>query len=215
MPENEVALFETLPVAITEKEAAEEIKGGDWLPRIQINDPGSDLTQQDIVKGGNFALIYSKDEAEDLTSEFDCIVMDATWKALDLSSQDEPMSVFDKDTDEFKRIAEQSEIRDSGCMWGMEFLIWISSIGKYATYFCSNKTARRESKNINRLVGHPATLRTKYIKTKKYSWYGPKVTACSTPFDIPAKDDLVKEVKKYRESMVPTEVEADEEVRDR
>ena len=215
MAENEVALISGLTPAISEKEVQEEIKSGDWLSRIQIIDPKSSFAMEGKVGQGNFALVHSKDEADDLTNEIDCIIMDVRWKALDISNSEEIINVYDKEADEFKRIQSESEIKDSGCMWGMEFLIWIASVGKYATYFCSSKTARRESKNIHRLIGYPATLRTELIKTKKYSWFGPKVVSCTTPFDVPPKEELVAEVEKFRKSSVSDEVAGDTEERER
>jgi len=195
----EIVKFEDLAPVISVEEVNAEIKGGDWLPRLQIIAPSSPLALEDKVKAGNFAIVRTKDDGDDVTNEVDCIILDARWKALDISDTEEIVNIFDKDSAEFKRIRDNSEIKDSGCMWGMEFLVYVESVKAYALYHCSSKTARRESKSIHRLIGHAATLKSELIVTKKYRWYGPKISACSTPFDTPAPEEMRAQVVKFRE----------------
>jgi hypothetical protein len=117
------------------------------------------------------------------------------------------ISVFDMESDEFKRIQEKSAEQDSGCMYGPEFLVYIPQIKEFATFFCGSKSARRESPTIKALLTKPATLKSKKIETKRYTWYGPQATSCSTPFDPPDLEALKKVVEKFN-NPPKTEVEA-------
>ena len=211
---NELIIKDLQPL-VSVDEFSKEINTQTWLPRLQIIDPKSRYSMDKVVPAGNFALIRSQDDVDDLTDEINVVVLDMRWKALDVSNSDDPITVYDKDSEVYKAIQEKSEIKDSGCMWGAEFLVWIESVKQFATYFCSSKTSRRESTHIFKLIGHGSTLKVQLISTKKYSWYGPKISPCSAPFDIPPIEKFKEEVGKFRASITETEVVKESTTRER
>ena len=185
-----------LPAGISDEELAQEAGSGDWLPRVSIVDAKNDLAINGEIKAGNLALFRSKEDADDLTPQIDCIILDARHKALDISVC--VLESHDPESDLYKRIKKDSAVADSGCLYGPEFLIWVASVKKFATFFCSSKTARRESGKISALRGCAATLRTVRIKSAKYSWFGPKISQCSTPFEVPSQEVILEQIEKFR-----------------
>ena len=83
-------------------------------------------------------------------------------------------------------------------MYGPEFLVWIPSQGVFATYFMSSKTARREAKKMEPLLGKAATFRCKLIDSGRFKWHGPVVVPCSSPLEVPALDAIKGEVEKFQ-----------------
>jgi hypothetical protein len=82
-------------------------------------------------------------------------------------------------------------------MYGPEFLLYIPSVEDFATFFCGSKSARREAPNIKKLMTKPATFKSKKISNKRYTWFGPCVTTCSTPFAPPSLEELQEKVNKF------------------
>lgn len=181
-------------------------KGGGWLPRIQLNGSGSALVKEDKIKQGYYSLTTDKETFVDLTNSFDCLVISWRPKAMRIDGET-VISVHNPQSPEFEKIVSDSEQPDSGCMYGPEFLIWVKGPSKFATFFMSSKTMRREAPNLKTLIGKAATVRSKLIKTQKYSWHGPVVGPCSTPFDIPALDEIKDQASKFAN---PSEKSAEE-----
>ena len=111
------------------------------------------------------------------------------------------MTNYDMESDEFKRIANLSLEKDSGCMYGPSFLVYERTTGRLLEWFCGTKSTRMEAKKIypflavteadiekRGLEGQashgplPFTMNIKLIEKKKWSWHAPVVIRCSTPF---------------------------------
>lgn len=63
-----------------------------------------------------------------------------------------------------------------------EFLLWVPNAQRFCTFFMSSKTSRRQAPELRALLGRGATLKVQFIETSRYSWHGPIVVPCSTPF---------------------------------
>lgn len=171
-------------------------KSGDFLPRVQVMGGNSGLVKQEKIPIGVYALVHNKDKFESLTKEFDCFVLAWRPKAMDTNG-DQPLSVFNHESEQFKKIQEASGGQDSGCMYGPEFLIYIKGANCFATFFFSSKSARRESPSMQGRLGKAATCKIKLIEGRKYSWHSPVIVPCTTPFDPPAPDELKEQVEKF------------------
>lgn len=171
-------------------------KGGNWIPRVQLQSAGSNLVKEDKIKQGYYALLKDKENFLDLTNSFDCLVISWRPKAMRIDGET-VISVQNPQSPEFEKIIAESETPDSGCMYGPEFLLWIKGASQFATFFMSSKTMRREAPNLKTLIGKAATIRSKLIKTQKFSWFGPVVGPCSTPFDIPGLDEIKDQAQKF------------------
>jgi len=181
----------------------ETTKSGDYLPRLQLLTAASDKCKEGAFPINHYAFIRDQN-FDDLGEAVDVLVV--TWRPKALEIGDEVLSVFNPDHSEFKRIQEKSGEQDSGCMYGPEYLMYVPARKEFATFFCGSKSARREAPNIQNLLGKPGTLKSKKIETKRYTWFAPTITACSTPFEAPDIENLKKAVEKFNS---PPEISAE------
>lgn len=185
----------------------------DFLPRFQLFGSNSEACKEGKIGIGHYGLVVG-DDIVDLGKEIDVYVV--TWrpKALEMAD-DAILAVHDPKSPDFERIKKLAGVKDSGCMYGPEFLLYVPSQEKFATFFAGSKTSRRESKNIRTVLGCAATFKSHLIKTAKYSWHGPVVTPCSSPLDQPDEAELAEQVEKFSNPPAPKIETADTESRAR
>jgi len=188
-----------------EKRLAEMTKGGSWLPRISIMNGQSGLVTEGHMSVGRHALIFSKEHHVDLTKEFNALVLCYRFKALRFEGG-AATNVYDPNHKMFDEIVKLSSVKDSGCSYGPEFLMWLPEHG-YATYFCNSATARKSARHFkvilkefaesNKLPG--VTLKGDLKKNPKFKWWGSDVFPCTTPFaEMPDWDEAKKQVEKFK-----------------
>lgn len=166
--------FSIQPEGQTKKDL-DALSGSKYLPRVQLTDSNSKLCKEKGVKVGTFLLIRSNDSYDDLTNTFDAIIFARRAKAVRMS-QAGIFSFFDPKHEEFQKIMEKSEERDSGCFYGPEYLMWLKSNKAWVTLLCGSKTARRSSADLN-------TILDKFDRTRaiKKAWAALKDTPHSDP----------------------------------
>lgn len=167
-----------------------------FLPRLQLYGGNSDACKEGKIGIGRWGLVRG-DSIEDLGPTVDVLVCAGRAKAVRIAGET-IISSFDHQSEEFKAIQADSDVEDSGCMYGPEFLVYVPSAGVFATYFMQSKTARKEAKGVHALLRKAATLKAKLISTKKYKWHGPEVAPCSTPFQMPDLAILKSEIEKFQ-----------------
>lgn len=175
------------------------VAGGAYLPSLRLMTSSSDkcksgdfpINRYAIIEGGNYI---------ECDKEVDVLVLDWHPKALDMSVAGEVTAAYDTETELFKDIQTRSDIPNSKCMFGPEYLVYIPSKGKYATFHLGSKSSRREARSMQSLLEKAATLKSKLIETPKFKWQSPVVTACSTPFPIPPREELIEKIKQFRDS---------------
>ncbi len=194
---------------------ANKLTVSSFLPRLQLMTGNSEKCKKGEFGVNKFALINGQDH-KDVGDSVDVLVLVWRPKAID-SSGDELIVIHDIENPEFERIQQASGEKDSGCMFGQEFLVWISETREFATFFMGTKTSRRESPNLKALLQKAATLKPVEVKNKKYTWYSPSVTKCSTTFDLPSKEECIEQIKEFNNPSVQeierVEEEAKSEVR--
>ena len=172
------------------------VSGDNYLPRIQLMTSSSDKCKRGEFPINHYALISGQNYT-DLSKEADVMVLSWHAKAMDMSG-DEILVSFDPATELFKDIQHKADhTKDSGCMYGPEYLVYVPSLTKYASFFMGSKSARRESNNMHAQLELPATLKSQLVEWKTYSWQAPIVTSCSTKFDIPARESLIAAIKSF------------------
>lgn len=210
---------ELIPAGMSKNEDAALIvaNAGDYLPRLKLCQPAAkEVTHRKVSRGGNYALIRSKDEIEDLGEEVEMVVCAGRPKAL--QTGDVIISIFEPDSDEFKRIQSESKNKDSGCMYGPEYLVWLPNQDTFATLFMCNPTARREAGSVHARLRKAALLTSNLIETEKYSWYGPVCKDLTTPItNLPASEIFQEEIGKFEneKSSQVKSADADEGDRER
>ena len=181
-----------------------------WTPRLQLCGASTNFVKKSIVGMGNYAIVKGKDDVDDLGNSVDCIPL--AWRPKVFDSND-VVSSYNPESAKFIEIQEKAGQKDSGCMYGPEFLLYLPDTDIFVTFFCSNATSRREASNIRSLIGQPATIKSKFIEKDKYSWHGPLITKCSTPFNIPDDDRVSSEVNTFINPQESEIIEADDRAR--
>ncbi len=197
-------LFDIAP-HVSDEDFAKNAKSSTFLPRVQLFGSSSKLVKLGKFPQGHWGLVRNKDQVDDLGTSFDCVVIQYRYKALDVSG-DKPVQYFDADSDDFADVVARSKEKDSGCMWGEEFLLWIASAQVFATLFCASPTMRNSVNDIKQLHLRGCTLGCRLIENKQFAWHGPTVSMCSTPMNLPSS-----EMAQIQNELF-TKVEAKEEV---
>lgn len=193
---NNDSLLPAITPNITDEDFSKYAKSSKFLQRIQLYGSSSKLCKMGRIPQGHFGVPVSKDKIDDLGDSFDCLVIQYRLKAMDING-DRPVSFFDKDSESFQKIVDASSTKDSGCMWGPEFLLWLPNKKCFASMFFCNPTMRNVAEELKALHGNFATISSVLIDTKKYMWHGPKITACTTPYDLPDMAGVVEENTKF------------------
>ena len=181
-------------------EVADALTKTGFLPRLQLMTGNSKQCKSGKFPVNKFALISGQDH-KDVGEPIDVLVLVWRPKAIDTDA-DEMIISHDIEAAEFQRIQEQSDVKDSGCMFGQEFLVYVPSHEQFATFFMGTKTSRREAPNMLALCQKAATLSAQEIKTKKHTYYSPQVVKCSTAFKLPSKADCLEQIKEFNNPKV-------------
>lgn len=172
--------------------------GEDYLGRFQLFGSKSDACTEGKIGIGRYGHVKDQN-IDDLGDEVDVVI--CAWRSKAIDNSGEQLIInHDAQSETFEQIKKKSFVRDSNCMYGPEFLLWIPSAGIFATYHANSKTARREAKKCATLIGKAATFRVQLIDPPKsrYKWHGPVITPCSTPLTVPDIFVIKEEIEKFK-----------------
>ena len=188
-------------VAIQNDAMDESLMGNGFMASLRLL-----TSQSNQVKAGKFPVnhygLFRGGDPEDLGLEVDAIVLTWRAKAFDMSDTDAINTVYDPKTPEWIDIVRRSKIKDSGCSYGPEYLLYIPSLDVYATFFASSISARNEAKNVNNFlpvggVTKSATFHSRFIEAKKYSWQLFQIRQCPNDLFVPDADAYLKAFKDF------------------
>jgi hypothetical protein len=182
-------------------------KAGDYLPRLQLLTSNSEIVKDGKFPMNHFAIVRDQNN-QDIGDAVDILVI--AWRAKAIEIGEEIITSFDPKEEIFKSIQDRSGDKDSGCMFGPEFLVWVPVAETFATFFMASKSMRREAPAVRGFIKKAATLKPKKISTPKYTWYSPTVHPCTSVFDIPKQPELEKEHAKFMNPPAPTVEKAPE-----
>lgn len=176
-----------------------------FLPRLQLFTGQSGLVKERKFPADHYGLLRRKDFIEDLGEELEVIPITVRSKAIRGLQGDEQQTYYDHNNPEFRKIMVESESPDSGAMYGPEFLVWLPGYGEFAQFFCGSKSARLESQVLFNIYkqGKAATLKSRVVKNKKYTWVTIAVAVCSTPFSpaqLPSGESVEIESRRFMEA---------------
>ena len=203
---NELAIPETMSLVssnITEDQIEKIGSSSEYFKRIQLIGSNSDAAKEGKINMGNYAYIIDKENMKDIGNEVDVLVCGMRLKAMRISG-DEICNVYDSENPEFKDIFNQRDVKESGCLCGYEFLIWLPSEKDFVTFFMASKSARREAPNLRLKMNEkenkpgPATLKVKLASNAKYKWHATVISECSTPFDLPEITKMIEAITKFQ-----------------
>lgn len=168
-----------------------------FLPRLQLFGSNSDFVKRGRIPMAHYGLVTQKETVEDMGPEVDMVPVSWRPKAMRITN-DQPLSYYNPQSEDFQKVQKDSEQPNSGCMFGPEFLVWLPVLKKFASFFMSSKTARNRAQEVRALMGCGATLGVQLIETAKYTWHGPTIRPCSAEFDnLPDADELKKQVDTF------------------
>lgn len=175
----------------------EMAKSSDYLPRLQLVTGNSELSNSGVARPGEYVVVTNKTTNKVLGASVICWPLKFRHKALNTGG-DTPIASFDVNSKLYATIRAQSAVKDSGCMFGPEFLLYIPDSG-FCTYHMSSKTARNVSPSVQAilLVGKPMVLTSKLIKKPKYSWHGPVAHESSVFPEQPPGDKMLIQITKF------------------
>ena len=186
----------------------------DYLLRLQLASKGRAI---DIggVKPGSYCIPMG-DKFQDIGDSIDLLFLARRYKAVDMTDHDALIVVFDKNSDEYKRIEAESKVKDSNCMAGVDFLVYESSTGKFLDYHAASGGAAYAApemmaylpisqadidaqglKDVKPQGPRPCNLKSKYIKKKARSFFVPTVHDCSNFANPPKFEDVRDQITKF------------------
>lgn len=194
-PAGDLAVMDQLPASKFDDKDCDKISGGSYLPRLMLYGSNSDAVKEELVQIG-YSLVEGKDNFTYLGREVDLLCIAKRPKAIEMG--DQIIANHNINSPDFKRIKDRADHeKNSMCMYGPEFLVWLPAVGKFATFLMGSKTARNEAPKLIALVRKPATVKTKLYENKDYKWHGPAVFPCSTPFDMPDTTEMFEKVTEF------------------
>lgn len=197
--EDELAKLLATQQKATEEELAVVSTAGKWFPRLQLMIANSKPCKNPQVKFpvNHYAMVRGQ-TLTDLGEHVDVLPLVYRPKALDTSET--IINNYTPSSEQFQRIMSTAENeKDSGCTYGPEYLCWLPSQKEFVTFFMNSVSSRNEAPAMKARLGKPCTLKSQYINPdkSKYDWYAPTVVACSTPFEMPTKKDLLDATERY------------------
>lgn len=196
--------------------------GKRFTPRLQLMTDRSKKCIKKEFPVNHFALIQGK-EHTDMGETVDMLVISVRPKALKITD-DEVISCFDpklelcadgktkRPTGMYAEIADLADnTKDSGCMHGLEFLVWLPKMNDYVTFYFGSKTMRNETKTMMSYMNRACTAYAKMIETKKYTYYSASIKGCTVPFAPPPEAEINDQIEKFKNPPASTREEATEE----
>lgn len=163
----------------------EAVAAASYMPRIQLFGGGSNACKEGKIPIAHWGLVNGEGII-DLGKEAHMFCLKWRPKALQINKKLKKIQTeYNPKCKEFVRIQNQSDEKDSGCMFGPEFLIWEPFNRTFATLFLGSKTARRMSPEVRARLGSAMTMKAVLIDSGEYKWHGPVVTICSQEFALP------------------------------
>ena len=186
-----------MPAVVEDKDFDDLASAGKFLPRLALCGSSSNVVKTGAVQMGTYALISGKSVTA-LGKEIDLLVIAWRATALDMQSEDTVIDSHDKDSELFKSIQHRADNEsDSGCAYGPEFLVYIPSINRYATFLFGSKSARREAPAMKARMAQAATLCVELATNKRNSWHVPVVRVCSALDNIPPIEEIRSKVEQF------------------
>jgi len=196
----------------TEEQISSVAAASDYFKRLQLMGANSDAAKEGKIQMGHYAFVTDKETMKDLGIEVDVLVCGMRLKAMQIDDGD-VINVYDLTNPDFDRIRVLSGESDSGCLCGLDFLLWLPSEQSFATFYMASKSAKREAPALRSKMDEaankpgPATLSVKLAKNKKYSWHVTVVQDCTTEFNTPTIEQFIAALDKFQNPPKPESVE--------
>lgn len=159
----------TLPPSdVARNQEFDKIVASAWLPRLELKGSNSDAVKEELVPVG-YALVTSKTNMKGLGKTINIVPIEFRYKAVRICKDGAILTSYDPKSEKFRAIMAESDIKDSGCMYGPEFLVAIQDVG-IATLHCNSKSHRLVAPQIKDRLRKGATLGVDLAENAKGKW---------------------------------------------
>lgn len=176
------------------------VSSANYFPRIQLMTSNTEAAKSGKVPVNSYVIVEGKDAYTQLGKE--AVVLPLEWRPFALSTKDNPIvSSHDQKSALFQQIQAKAGIKDSGAMFGPEFLCWVPSAGKFATLFFGSVSARKIAPIMTGLLRKPTQLSSKSVSTKTHTWYAIDPTEYSPGIDapeMPSREEYESAMEKFK-----------------
>ena len=180
--------MESLPAPKYSEDVIDKFSSSQTFKRLQLFGSNSEVVKEQKFPMGHFGIVDGSDII-DLGESIDVLVL--SWRPKAVRIGDAMEILYDPEDEAFKAIEAEVDVEDSGCMCGIEFLVYHPEHG-FLPYFLANKSGLYIVKPLRDLRLRVATIKVTYVKGKKFSWHAPKVSRCSTPININVSEEIIK-----------------------
>lgn len=192
------------PSKFGSKEAHDAVAGSGYLNRLQLVQSSSNICKKQKISAGNYIVVKGKESVvHDLSDSVDVFVLGWRPKAIRFAKGTVKMRiVYDPKSPEFRSIEKEAAVKDSGCMYGPEYLVYIPSVNETVTFHFNNPTLRQSASGMLPNIGKAITCTSELIERGRDSWHGPVILARTTALAFPGNpeetwDELKKHLAKF------------------
>lgn len=165
------------------------IQGG-FLPRVNLYSSRSKVCEKGLFKANHWGVVTGKDKLQDLGENMICVPIAHRPMALDLRDK-KAVAYFDPSSPKFVECKDESQKKDSKCMAGIQFLLYVQNFG-LATYYCASKSAKMLAPQIRKLYNQFVSFGSHTVESGEYVFRAPTITVSNVHFDLPVEEILKK-----------------------
>ena len=177
-----------LPVPKYSDDVIDKFSSAQSFKRLQLFGSNSAAVKESKFPMGHFGVVDGSDIL-DLGESIDVLVL--SWRPKAVRAGNDVEISYDPEDEIFKKIESEVDVENSGCMCGIEFLVYHPDHG-FLPYYLANKSGLYVVKALRDLLFKVATIKVTFVKGKKFSWHAPKVSRCSTPININVPEERIK-----------------------
>ena len=185
-----------LPAVSTDQLTELKKSATDYLKRLQLYGCNTDVCKAGKFPAGNWGIPLGDENILNLGTSIDILPLSFAYKAMDFTVGEEPITVWGKEKDEYKRIAGRT---GKGFYHGPSFLVIERSTDSLYELYFGNTSGRQEAGKLAPFIAErkPCTISI-FLKTGKYTYHVPVVKKCSEPIVTKLTGALVLDaIKKF------------------
>lgn len=165
------------------------VESTSFFRRVQLFGSKSAAVTEDKILKRHFGIPDGEDII-DLGESLQAIPLAYLPKAMYWDGEDMEVS-YDPKSEKFRKFKEEAGVKDSGCMYGIDFLLWVVEAEEFLSFYLATKTNRKLAPDFRAQLGQRVTLGSRVIKTKQYTWEAPTIQPCPTPFEKMPDQEVV------------------------
>ena len=182
-----------------EKRVADLTKSANYIPSVRVFDGSSKPCKAGKLPPGEIAIYKDADSYIQLGKEINALVIGFRPRAAIMEGGN-VQNFFDDGSEEFKLVEAKAKQGVKNYNAGLEYLLYLPDTKAFAVFFLGNKSGRRESPKLKELLGRATTIKSQFVEKPNNSWWCADIHPCSTPFALPANEDIKEAVKLFVDS---------------